>query len=141
MTFLVLKSLHIIAVICWMAAIFYMPRLFVYHAMAEDQVGKERFKVMERKLMKGIMTPSMIATWIFGLWMVFEAPSLVSGGWFHAKFLLVLAMSGYHGWCAVTMKKFARDEISHGHVFYRWLNELPVLLLIPIVFLVVVKPF
>lgn len=133
-----IKSLHIIAVICWMAAIFYMPRLFVYHAMAEDQVGRDRFKIMERKLMRGIMTPSMIATWVFGLLLIGMVPM---GGWLHAKILLVLGMSGYHGWCAVTMKKFERDEIAHGHVFYRWLNELPVLLLIPIVFLVVVKPF
>jgi len=133
-----IKSLHIIAVICWMAAIFYMPRLFVYHSMAEDQIGRDRFKIMERKLMRGIMTPSMIATWVFGLLLVGIVPM---GGWFHAKLLLVIGMSAYHGWCASTMKKFERDEIPHGHVFYRWLNELPVILLIPIVFLVVVKPF
>lgn len=136
---LIIKALHIIAVICWMAAIFYMPRLFVYHAMSEDTVSKERFKVMERKLMRGIMTPSMIATWFFGLWLVFAYG--FNGGWLHAKILLVVAMSGYHGWCAATMKKFANDQIPHGHVFYRWLNELPVLLLIPIIFLVVLKPF
>ncbi len=124
-----------------MAAIFYMPRLFVYHAMAEDQIGKDRFKVMERKLMKGIMTPSMIATWVFGIWIVINNPAIASGAWFPIKLLLVILMSGYHGWCAATMKKFESDEIPHGHVFYRWLNELPVLLLIPIVFLVVVKPF
>ncbi len=141
MTFLILKSLHIIAVICWMAAIFYLPRLFVYHAMAEDQISRDRFKVMERKLMRGIMTPSMIATWVFGLWMIINTPVIASGGWLHAKILLVIGLSAYHGWCAVTMKKFARDEIPHGHVFYRWLNELPVLLMVPIVFLVVLKPF
>lgn len=133
-----IKALHIIAVICWMAAIFYMPRLFVYHSMAEDQLGRDRFKVMERKLMKGIMTPSMIVTWAFGIWLVTLVPL---SGWFHAKFLLVIGMTAYHFWCAATMKKFERDEIPHGHVFYRWLNELPVLLLIPIVLLVVVKPF
>ena len=91
-----------------------MPRLFVYHSMAEDQVGRDRFKVMERKLMRGIMTPSMIATWVFGLWLLSYG---FSGGWLHAKIVLVLAMSGYHGWCASTMKKFERDEIPHGMFF------------------------
>ena len=135
---LYVKSLHIIAVICWMAAIFYMPRLFVYHSMAEDQVSRDRFKIMERKLMKGIMTPSMIATWVFGFWLISYG---FNGGWLHLKILLVVGMTAYHMWCASTMKKFERDEIPHGHVFYRWLNELPVLLLIPIIFLVVLKPF
>lgn len=134
-----IKSLHIIAVICWMAAIFYMPRLFVYHAMAEDQVGRERFKIMERKLMRGIMTPSMIASLVFGIWLWLAYG--FSGGWLHAKLLLVVLLIVYHFWCAATMKKFANDTIPHGHVFYRWLNELPVFLLIGIVILVVVKPF
>lgn len=134
-----IKSLHIIAVICWMAAIFYMPRLFVYHAMAEDQVGRERFKVMERKLMRGIMTPSMIASLVFGIWLWLAYG--FSGGWLHAKLLLVVLLIAYHFWCAATMKKFANDTIPHGHIFYRWLNELPVFLLVGIVILVVVKPF
>jgi len=136
--YLWIKALHIISVICWMAAIFYLPRLFVYHAMAEDQSSRERFKVMERKLLKGIMTPAMIATWVFGIWLVTFG---IGGGWFHAKFLLVILMTGYHGWCASTMKKFANDQISHGHVFFRWMNELPVVVMIAIVVLVVVKPF
>jgi Predicted membrane protein len=133
-----IKSFHIIAVICWMAAIFYLPRLFVYHAMAEDEISKERFKVMERKLFKGIMTPSMIATWVFGLWLLSYG---FWGNWMIAKLVLVFGMTAYHGWCGATIKRFANNEITHGHVFFRWLNELPVLLLIPIVILVVVKPF
>lgn len=133
------KSIHIIAVICWMAGIFYMPRLFVYHAMTEDQAGKDRFKIMERKLYYVIMVPSMIASLVFGIWLWLQWG--FSGGWLHAKLTLVILLVGYHHWCGATMKKFARDEIQHGHVFYRWLNEAPVILLIAIVILVVVKPF
>ncbi len=117
---------------------FYLPRLFVYHAMTEDDAGKERFKVMERKLLKGIMTPAMLATWIFGLWLVSFG---IGGGWFHVKFLLVILLSAYHFWCASITKKFANDQINHGHVFFRWMNEVPVLFMVAIVILVVVKPF
>jgi len=138
MSLLIVKSLHIIAIICWMAAMFYLPRLFVYHAMAEDQISKDRFKIMERKLLKGIMTPSMIASLVFGFWLVSYG---FSGGWLVAKLILVVCLVVYHFWCAATVKKFANDEIKHGHVFYRWLNEAPVLLMIAIVFLVVLKPF
>jgi len=134
-----IKSLHIIAVICWMAGIFYLPRLFVYHAMSEDAISRERFKTMERKLMRGIMTPSMIASLVFGIWLWVAYG--FNGGWLHAKFALVILLVIYHFWCASTMKKFANDEIPHGHVFYRFMNEAPVLLLISIVILVVVKPF
>lgn len=134
-----IKALHIIAVICWMSAIFYMPRLFVYHAMAEDQVGRERFKVMQRKLYRGIMTPSMIASLVFGVWLWLGYG--FGGGWLHAKLALVGLLVIYHFWCKRTMKQFANDEIPHGHVFYRFVNELPVFLLIGIVILVVVKPF
>ena len=138
MTYLWIKSLHIIAIICWMAAIFYLPRLFVYHAMAEDQTSKDRFKIMERKLLKGIMTPAMIASLFFGGWLLsFE----LTGGWLMAKLVLVALMVVYHFWCASTVKKFANDDIKHGHVFYRWLNEAPVVLMIGIIILVVLKPF
>lgn len=134
-----IKSLHIIAIICWMAAIFYMPRLFVYHAMSEDEVSRERFKIMERKLLKGIMTPAMLASLVFGIWLWIGYG--FSGGWIHAKLLLVVGLMAFHMWCAAMIKKFARNEIPHGHVFFRWMNELPVVLLIGIVFLVVLKPF
>ncbi len=121
-----------------MAGIFYLPRLFVYHAMSEDTISKERFKVMERKLYNGIMTPSMVASIIFGAWLWIGWG--FSGGWLYAKLALVLALVTYHLWCGSTIKKFARDDIRHGHVFYRWLNEAPILLLVGIVILVVVKP-
>lgn len=122
-----------------MAAIFYMPRLFVYHAMSVDKVSQARFKVMERKLYRVIMTPSMAASIVFGCWLWLGYG--FSGGWLHAKLLLVGLLIAYHLWCGATIKKFAKDEIPHGHVFYRWLNELPVILLFGIVVLVVVKPF
>ena len=138
MTYLIVKSLHIIAIICWLAAIFYLPRLFVYHSMAEDQVSRDRFKIMERKLLKGIMTPAMVASLIFGFWLLSFG---ISGTWVVVKIVLVIFMMAYHMWCAATVKKLANDEIKHGHVFYRWLNELPVVLMVAIVFLVVLKPF
>ena len=134
-----IKAFHIIAVICWMAGIFYLPRLFVYHAMSEDTASKERFKVMERKLYKAIMTPSMVASIVLGLWLWLAYG--FSGGWLHTKLALVGLLIAYHVWCQQTMKKFARDEIKRGHVFFRWMNEAPILLLIGIVILVVVKPF
>jgi len=134
-----IKSLHIIAMVCWMAGIFYLPRLFVYHAMSEDQISRDRFKIMERKLMNGIMTPSMIASLVFGVWLWLGYG--FSGGWLHAKIALVGLLIIYHFWCIATIKKLANDEIPHGHVFYRWLNEMPVFLLIGIVLLVVLKPF
>ena len=134
-----IKALHIIAVICWMSAIFYMPRLFVYHAMAEDQIGRDRFKIMQRKLYNGIMTPSLVASIVFGTWLWLGYG--ITGAWLHAKLVLVALLMIYHAWCAATIKKFANDQIPHGHVFYRWVNELPIFLLFGIVILVVVKPF
>ncbi|MCH8542725.1 MAG: protoporphyrinogen oxidase HemJ [Alcanivorax sp.] len=136
-----IKAFHIIAVVTWFAALFYLPRLFVYHAMAEDTVSRERFKIMERKLYRGIMTPSMIATLVLGFWLVYLNPAWMKGGWMHAKLLLVFLLVGYHHVCLVYMKKFAADANTKSHVFYRWFNEVPVVLLIAIVVLVVVKPF
>lgn len=142
MLYLWLKALHIIAIVCWFAGLFYLPRLFVYHAMSEDQPSRERFKIMERKLYRGIMTPSMIATLIFGGGMIALNPSLFStGAWLHAKLTLVVMLIAYHLVCGSQLKRFARDENTRGHVFYRWFNEVPVLFLLVIVILVVVKPF
>ncbi|WP_271410413.1 protoporphyrinogen oxidase HemJ [Pseudomonas sp. Q1-7] len=141
MLYLWLKALHIIAVICWFAGLFYLPRLFVYHAMAEDESSRERFKVMERKLYRGIMGPSMVATLVFGLWMLYLNPAWLSQGWLHAKLTLVVLLIGYHHACGGLLKRFARGENRRGHVFYRWFNEVPVLFLIAIVILVVIKPF
>ena len=142
MLYLWLKALHIVAIVCWFAGLFYLPRLFVYHAMSEDQTSRERFCVMERKLYRGIMMPSMIATLLFGIGMIAMNPgSFATGGWLHAKLTLVVVLIGYHHLCGAQLKRFARDENNRSHVFYRWFNEFPVLLLLAIVILVVVKPF
>ena len=142
MLYLWLKALHIVAIVCWFAGLFYLPRLFVYHAMSEDAISRDRFQVMERKLYRGIMIPSMIATLAFGIGMIALNPALFSsGGWLHAKLALVLLLIGYHHMCGAQLKRFARDENTRSHVFYRWFNEFPVLLLLAIVILVVIKPF
>ena len=133
-----IKALHIIFVICWMAGIFYLPRLFVYHAMAEDQLSRERFQVMERKLYRGIMQPSMLATLVFGTWLWLGYG--FSGNWLYLKLGLVVVLLAYHVWCGYMIKRFASEEVQQGHVFFRFMNELPVLLLFAIVILVVVKP-
>lgn len=135
------KAFHLIAVITWFAALFYMPRLFVYHAMSEDEISRERFKIMEDKLYRVIMRPSMIATIVLGLWLLYLNPAWLKMGWMHAKLLLVVLLVGYHHMCLAYMKKFARDENTKNHVFYRWFNEVPVVFLILIVLLAVVKPF
>jgi putative membrane protein len=135
-------AFHLIAVICWFAALFYLPRLFVYHAMAEDQVSLERFKVMERKLYRGIANPSMIATVVLGLWLFSMAPqAYLSQGWFHLKALLVVLLIGYHYLCLGHLKKLADDRSDKTHIYFRFFNEVPVLFLVAIVILVIVKPF
>lgn len=137
-----LKALHIIAVVTWFAALFYLPRLFVYHAMSEDTVSRERFKIMERKLYRGIMTPSMIATFTFGIWLVALQPGYyLSQGWMHAKLTLVFALAVYHGLCGRHVRAFAEERSTRSHVYFRVFNELPVLALVGIVILVVVRPF
>jgi len=137
-----LKAFHVIAVVTWFAALFYLPRLFVYHAMAEDQVSKDRFKIMERKLYRGIMTPSMVVVIALGVWMItLNSGYYLSQGWMHAKLTLVAFLVGYHVMCGSLLKKFAQDINDKGHVFYRWFNEVPVLFLIAIIILVVVRPF
>lgn len=136
-----LKAFHIVAVISWMAGMLYLPRLFVYHA--DTPVGSpqsETFKVMERRLLKAIITPAMIATWILGLWLAWSSFGF-KGGWLHAKIFLVLLMSGLHGFLASTVKTFAADANKRPARFYRILNEVPTILMIAIVILVVVKPF
>jgi len=138
--YLWIKAFHIIAVICWFAALLYLPRLFVYHSMSEDQASKDRFKVMERKLYRGIMTPSMAFSIILGLYL-WSQIGLSTGGWLHVKLVLVAILVAYHVYCGKLMRKFASDENVHGHVFYRWFNEFPAILLVIIVILAVVKPF
>ncbi len=141
MTYLWVKAFHIIAMVCWFAALFYLPRLFVYHAMSEDQTSRDRFKVMERKLYRGIMTPSMIATLILGVWLLALNPAWLGQGWMHAKLTLIGLLIAYHVYCGQILVKFARDDNQRSHVFFRWFNEAPVFALIGIVVLVVVKPF
>ncbi len=136
-----IKTFHIVAVVCWFAMLFYLPRLFVYHAMAEDQISKDRFCTMERKLYRGIGTPSMITTLILGVWLASSNWAYYSGSlWFWVKVILVTILVGYHFTCGIFLKKFQRQEIQQNHVFFRWFNEFPVILLIAIVALVVVRP-
>ncbi|MFT3930228.1 MAG: protoporphyrinogen oxidase HemJ [Spongiibacteraceae bacterium] len=135
-----LKAFHLIAVICWFAGIFYLPRLFVYHALATEQATRDHLKIMERKLYR-FVTPFMLLTLVFGVAMILQNPDYyLRAGWLHAKLALVFLLFGYHGYCGKLVKQLARDEIR-SHVFYRWFNELPVLLLFAIVILAVVKPF
>ena len=137
---LAIKSLHIIFMVAWYAGLFYLPRLFVYHSMATDSIGIERFKVMERRLYRGIMTPSAILTIVFGawLWQGYGA----TPGWLHAKLLLVVILVAFHVWLGKLVADFAADRNTHGDKFYRWINEIPALpILVGVVFLVVMKPF
>lgn len=136
------KAFHIIAVICWFAAIFYLPRLFVYHAMSEDRVSIDRFKIMERKLYRGIMTPSMIAVVILGGWLMsYNLNYYLSQGWIHAKLTLIAVLIAYHFYCGKIMMQFREDKNTRSHKFYRVFNEIPVFLLVAIVILAVVRPF
>jgi len=133
---------HIVSVVCWFAALFYLPRLFVYHAQAEDRISIERFKVMERKLSRGIASPAMIATLVFGIWLASLAPDYyLNQTWFRVKVALVVLLVVYHHACLYLMRQFRNDNNTRSHVFYRWFNEIPVLFLIAIVALVVVRPF
>jgi len=134
-----IKALHIIFMVTWFAGLFYLPRLFVYHAQSSDPISLERFKVMERKLYYGIMAPGAVLTIVFGLWLWLGYG--ITGGWLHAKLALVAVLIAYHLYCGRLLAGFRDDRNRHGHVFYRWLNEFPVLILFGAVLLVVVKPF
>jgi putative membrane protein len=134
-----IKSLHIIFTVTWFAGLFYLPRLFVYHSLSEDRVSRERFTLMERKLFFGIMTPGAILTLVFGLWLWLGYG--FSGLWLQLKLALVLLLIGFHIYCGVLMRDFRHERNKHGHIFYRWLNELPSLILVATVLLVVMKPF
>lgn len=137
------KALHVISVIAWMAGMLYLPRLFVYHADAETgSVQSETFKIMERRLYRAITTPAMIATWIFGLWLLhLYGAGILAQGWIWLKLAFVLALSGFHGFLGKTLKAFARDENARPSRFYRAINEIPTVLMIVIVVAVIVKPF
>jgi putative membrane protein len=136
-----IKAFHLIVAIAWMAGMLYLPRLFVYHCDAEPgSKQSETFKVMERRLLKAIINPAMSATWVLGLWLAWSAGWWASG-WLHAKLALVVVLSAVHGLFAKWTKDFAADRNRHPAKFYRWINELPTVLMIGIVILVIVKPF
>ena len=133
------KALHIIFMVTWFAGLFYLPRLFVYHAQSSDRVSLERFKIMERKLFFGIMAPGAVLTLVFGTWLWLGYG--LGGRWLMAKLGLVAVLIAYHLYCGKLLADFKHDRNRHGDIFYRWLNELPVFILIAVVLLVVVKPF
>lgn len=138
MDFPLIKAFHIIFMVTWFAGLFYLPRLFVYHASTEDAISIERFKIMERKLLWGITTPGGVLTIVFGLWLLALYPdgSLATLSWLQWKLALVVLLVAYHGWCIALWLAFKRDDNQHSHVWYRWFNEAPVVLLIAIVLLV-----
>ena len=136
-----IKALHVISVIAWMSGMFYLPRLFVYHTETRPgSAESERFKVMERRLLRAIVNPSMIATWVFGLTLAWLTAAYKEH-WLQMKFLLVIAMSGLHGYFAGRVKAFAQDRNDKPARFYRILNEVPPVLMVFIVILVIVQPF
>lgn len=136
------KAFHIMAVVTWFAGIFYLPRLFVYHAASEDQISRDRFKIMERKLYRGIMWPSMVVVIALGFWLIsFNPDYYLSSGWMHAKLFLVTLLVAYHLYCGKLIQVFKNDDNQRSHVWFRWFNEAPVFILIAVVILVVVRPF
>lgn len=140
--YLWIQSLHIIAIIAWMAGMMYLPRLFVYHMDANPGgEADENFKTMERRLLKGIMNPSIIAVWVFGILMIGANPAVFDAGWFRLKLILVIAISGIHGFYAANQRRFGAGERPRTVRFWRIMNEAPFILLIIIVFLAVLKPF
>ncbi len=138
-----LKALHLIFMVTWFAGLFYLPRLFVYHAMSDDQISIDRFKIMERKLYFGIATPGAILTLIFGTWTLFSFGIAAYAGqlWLHIKLTLILLLIVYHVYCGKLLFDFKYDRNKHSHVWYRWFNEIPVIFLIAIIILAVVRPF
>ena len=140
--YLWIKSLHLIAVIAWMAGMMYLPRLFIYHHQVEKGGEAEaKFIVMERRLLKGIINPSMIAVWLLGILMLIASPAILSSGWFYVKLTFVLVISGIHGFYAASRRKFEAGERPRTEEFWRITNEAPFILLIGVVFLAVLKPF
>ncbi len=136
------KAFHVIFMVTWFAALFYLPRLFVYHASSSDEISNKRFKVMESKLFYGIMTPGAIITAVLGLWLLFDYAwqAYSSMLWLHIKLALVVLLIIYHLYCWKLLKLFRDDKNPYSHVFYRWFNEIPVFMLIGIIILVIVKP-
>lgn len=140
--YLIIKTLHIISFTAWMAGMFYLPRLYVYHTQAAPGGESDKMlQVMERKLLRMIINPAMIATFVFGVWMITLSPDLMKMGWLHAKFTAVFLMVGFHGFLAKTRKDFVNGTNTRSEKFYRVINEIPTILLMIIVGLAVIKPF
>ncbi|MHC8598688.1 protoporphyrinogen oxidase HemJ [Arenicellales bacterium IMCC55707] len=135
-----LKALHIIFMVTWFAGLFYLPRLFVYHAMTEDESTRAQFRIMERKLYYGIMNPGGVLTVLFGIWLWIGYGIGDQSLWLQLKIGLVIVLVGYHVWCGRLVKRFQKEANVHSHIFYRWFNEFPVLILVGAVLLVVLKP-
>lgn len=138
-----LRALHLIAIIAWMAGLFYLPRLFVYHAERGSGAGEpaDSFMIMEYKLMKIIMNPAMIVSWILGLLLLYANPAMLEDGWMHVKLTAAVALSGYQAFLSVQIRKFAEGENIYSGRFYRWMNEVPTVLMILIVIMAVIQPF
>ncbi len=135
------KAFHIIAMVTWFAGLFYLPRLFVYHASSDDETSNQRFKIMERKLYFGIATPSAIITVILGFWLIhLLGYGILSAFWLQAKLALVALLVIYHIYCGKLLLDFKHDKNQHSHVWYRWFNELPVFILVAVILLVELQP-
>lgn len=136
-----LKVFHLLFMVAWFAGLFYLPRLFVYHALCEDEPGNQRFKVMERKLFYGIMTPSALLTLLFGTALLSQGNWLyLTAHWLHLKLLMVMLLVIYHGYCGYLLRQFQFNQNHHSHLYYRWFNEIPVIILLIILILVIIKP-
>ena len=137
-----LKAWHLISMVTWFAGLFYLPRLYVYHAQSADRISIERFKIMERKLYLGITTPSAVLTFLLGAWMLYDYAWAAFAGqlWFTLKLGLLALLVLYHVYCGVLLADFAQDRNRHTHVWYRWFNEVPVIMLVAIILLAVLKP-
>lgn len=136
-----IKAFHVIAMVTWFAGLFYLPRLFVYHAMCTDEIGSERFKIMEHKLYYGVTTPGGIITIVLGIWLLsYNLSGYLQVGWMQVKLVLVALLIIYHIYCGKLLMDFKYNRNKYSHVFYRWLNELPTLVLIAVAILVIVKP-
>ncbi len=142
--YLWIKALHLIFMVTWFAGLFYLPRLFVYHAISDDEISNARFKIMERKLYYGITTPAAILTLAFGLYLLsqyWNGYQTMGMFWLQTKLALIALLVVYHFYCGKYLRLFKHDSNTHHHVFYRWFNELPVIILIAVIILAVVRPF
>ncbi len=136
------RAFHLIFMVTWFSGIFYLPRLFVYHALSTDRISQERFQIMERKLSYGIILPSSILTLILGVWMLqaYAWALYKHCGWLHLKLLLIVGLIAFQCYCEYCRRQFAQNRNRHSHIFYRWINEIPVIFLVGIILAAVLKP-